>query len=225
MTPVAPIVRSGAVAPQVHRARPITFRTPVIVDDGHPLRPIRRPPPAAPPAGRVGAGEAWGTPAAADQCPTLEIVDGVLQLVDGPEGASAPLALSPPGAVPTPADPGPQDSARAASDDAEAWIELQATAWLITRESGGLVHASDLVYRLLDRTPEQLELVLNDPGDSSPGFSWIRRTVIAHGRAHVVLRVPATDGTVREIDVVSFRLPPRRGEDDRFYSVLTARDG
>jgi hypothetical protein len=197
----------------------------VIADDGHPLRPIRRPPPAAPHVGHVGAGEAWRAPAAPEACPTLELVDGVLQLVDGPAGAPASPAPTLLAAVPTPPDPDPGASARAASDDAEAWIELQATAWLITRESGGLVHASDLVYRLLDRTPEQLALVLNDPGDSSPGFSWIRRTVIAHGRAHVVLRVPATDGTVREIDVVSFRLPPRRGEGDRFYSVLTARDG
>ncbi|WP_022930655.1 hypothetical protein [Patulibacter americanus] len=192
----------------------------MIADDGHPLRPIRRPPPAASTAGSIGAGETWRAPAAPEPCPTLEVVDGVLRLVDEPAGLPGPV-----GPQPTPPDPRPEESARAEADDADAWIELRPTAWLITRESGGLVHASDLVYGLLDRTPDELALVLDDPGDSSPGFSWIRRTVIAHGRAHVLLRVPARDGTVREIDVVSYRLPARSGEDDRFYSVLTAREG
>jgi hypothetical protein len=190
----------------------------VITDDGHPLRPIRRPPPAAARAGDIGAGEASRAASEPEPCPTLEVVDGVLRLVEEPAGVPGPV-----GPTPTPADPLPEESARAEADDADAWIELRPTAWLITRESGGLVHASDLVYALLDRTPEELALVLDDPGDSSPGFSWIRRTVIAHGRAHVLLRLPARDGTVREVDVVSYRLPARRGEEERFYSVLTGR--
>lgn len=207
-------------------------------DDGHPLRPTRIPPPS--PQQRAAAERLAAAPTGAAEVPFLEGASGSdsvdLQGARGVADLSVPADMAAWPEVLGPPHGGPRfltsrlavdaaDPVRAQAMRAPAWVELRPSAWLITRESGSVVYASDLVYTLLGRTRDELEALLSGPDDASPGYAWIRRTVIDQGHAGVVLRIAQSDGDVREVEVVSRRLPGRVGEEDRYFSVLTLHEG